>query len=720
MVMAPTILRIASFTPVDKLFDYLPPDDIDIDSLQPGMRLAIPFGPRTLCGILVEVTDRSDFPIDKLAKAHRVLDLTPSLLPGVMKLCQWLANYYHSALGEAFANALPTALRSTEPYDQRTQFWQKTNTYTPPPRAYKQSEALALLADGPVSDATLRQQASAAIIRTLAKSGAITSIYRMPTQTDDTSEREPSLTLSTAQSRALNAIKLDTHGVYLLDGITGSGKTEVYLQAIAQVIDAGQQALVLVPEINLTPQTVARFKRRFGERISLQHSQLTPTDRLKQWHRAQTAPITIGTRSAIFAPQSNLGLVIIDEEHDSSYKEIGGQGYHARDLAIVRASQANIPVILGSATPSLESLYNVSHKHYRHLILSERATQSHLPNVSIVESHEDISPEAVSAISATLEAGYQALIFINQRGFAPTLICQQCQWLSECPRCDSRLTLHRQPAELHCHHCDYKVEPPQACPKCQSRQLKPLGLGTQRSELLLASLFAHTPIVRIDRDSARNKDELESALNIVHKNEPCLLVGTQMLAKGHHFSHVNLVVVLGADNGLLSTDFRGSERMGQLLVQVTGRSGRESTQGSALIQTQFADHPLLHQLIHQGYAPFAQQLLNARQHACMPPFSYLAMIRVDAKDPNAAEAFLNAVRAQVEQWHPPTPRVSYLGPLAQANGKRNHRYYFQLQIKTADRTQRHQLIKQLKPFMASLSQRKALRWHIDIDPIENT
>ncbi len=721
--MTETIAHIAIASPVDRLFDYLVPPQM-LEYLSPGIRVSVSFGHRTVCGIVVSLSQESSLPLEKLATIQGVLDTEPTIDSAILNLCQWLARYYQAPLGEALMLAVPNKLRTPEPAYTESTFWRIVKTIEIK-ATKKQQWVLEQLKDGPVSESALTESASKAILKRLETLGVIES-FKQITETSSPNIKAVQVQaaphpLNFAQSQALETIAYDGHRTYLLEGITGSGKTEVYLQSIAEVIKRGKQALVLVPEIGLTPQTLKRFEQRFGQCISLLHSQMTPNQRLQQWQTAKHNAIIIGTRSAIFTPIPKLGLIIVDEEHDASYKQAEGIYYHARDLAIIRASQANIPIILGSATPSLESIFNLEHKDYVHLPLTERATASSLPETRIIEGQDhDISPEIRQAIAGTLDNGYQVLVFINRRGFAPTLLCTQCQWMSECTRCDSRMTLHRNPPKLQCHYCDYQQAPPSQCPQCHSHQLQPMGQGTQKSELMLESEFPHTPVIRIDRDNTRNKGQLDEALNKVNQGEPCILVGTQMLAKGHHFAKVNLVVILGADNGLFSTDFRGSERMGQQLTQVAGRAGRESHHGQVLIQSQFCDHPLLIELTQQGYASFARKLLEARRQSDMPPFTHIAMIRADAKQASICEQFLRAVRAEAESLMPASVHMRYLGPMAQQMGRRNHRYFYYLQIKSHSRQQRQQLLQQLRPFMNRYSRRQGLRWHIDVDPIENS
>ncbi|HSX69574.1 MAG TPA: primosomal protein N', partial [Pseudomonas sp.] len=493
----------------------------------------------------------------------------------------------------------------------------------------------------------------------------------------------------------------DGFAALLLDGVTGSGKTEVYLQLIRHCLEAGRQALVLIPEINLGPQTVERFARRFNARIALLHSGVNDRERLDAWLAARDgeANIVIGTRSALFTPLKNPGLIIVDEEHDASYKQQEGLRYHARDLALVRARQENLPIVLGSATPSLESLHNAHAGRYALLKLTQRAGGAQQPrflrlDVKSLPLDAGISGPLQLAIRQTLEAGQQVLVFLNRRGFAPTLLCHDCGWISQCPRCDARMTLHQRHNELRCHHCGHVERPPRNCPDCQKVDLRPVGAGTERAEERLALLFPQFPVLRIDRDSTARKGAMDKLFATINKGEPCILVGTQMLAKGHHFPRVTLVAILDADGGLFSADFRASERMAQLTVQVAGRAGRAEEPGKVIIQSHLADHPLLVQLTEQGYPAFAEQALSERRGAGLPPFAHLALLRGEAHKPGQAEAFLDDACTYAEQLcgELNLSGIELLGPVPAPMERRAGRYRAQLLLQCTSRAPLHKLL----------------------------
>ncbi|HEY7884659.1 MAG TPA: primosomal protein N', partial [Cellvibrionaceae bacterium] len=535
---------------------------------------------------------------------------------------------------------------------------------------------------------------------------------------------EEQLPLLPEQQAALNAISPGEFHSYLLDGATGSGKTEVYLQAINKVFKQNPtaQALVLVPEIGLTPQMLTRFTRRFGNQIVSLHSGLNDRERLDGWLRAKSgeARIIIGTRSAIFTPQANLGIIIVDEEHDGSFKQQDGLRYNARDLAIVRGKNLGIPVLLGSATPALETLNNAEQGRFRHLRLTRSAVSTQQAAVKVIDlnteqQQQGLTETSLKAIEQHIQAGNQVLVFLNRRGFAPTVQCADCGWIADCPNCDARLTLHHYPAHLHCHHCDFQRAHLKHCAACNSTRLQPLGLGTERSEQQLQQYFSHTPIIRIDRDSTRGKTALSTLLKPVHDGESCILVGTQMLAKGHHFPNVTLVVVVDADSGLFSADFRGAEHMGQLLTQVSGRAGREHKPGEVLLQSRYPDHPYLQTLITRGYHHFAHMLLDERRLGLMPPYSYLVLIRADAPSPTQAQTFLHNARKRAEAIRPDNS-IEILGPLPALMEKRGQRYRFQLQLKALTRGDLKAFVTQLVPALEAISSHRSVRWSVDIDP----
>jgi len=582
------------------------------------------------------------------------------------------------------------------------------------------------LTEAPLRHDDLVTRYSAALLKQLQAKGLIEAVSLQPQPAEEAQLlKEPALNLHASQQIAMDQIECHGFNTWLLDGVTGSGKTEIYLQCIEQILRYGRQALVLIPEISLTPQTEKRFRDRFNVPLVTLHSAMTDKARLDAWAAAQSgaAKIVLGTRSAVFTPLQTPGLIIVDEEHDPSYKQQEGFRYSARDLAVIRAKQENIPVILGSATPSLESLNNCHSGRYQHLRLTTRAGNASQPNWRIVDLKTDVAECGVAqstlkAIRETLANKQQVLVFLNRRGFAPTMLCHQCGWVAECKSCDARLTVHRSRGLLMCHHCQYQQRIVPACPNCQSHHLVAAGEGTERSEAFLQGLFPEIPVLRVDRDSTRNKGAMQAIIDTVDSGQPCILIGTQMLAKGHHFANITLVAILDADSGLFSADFRSHERLGQLLIQVAGRSGRGKIAGKVIVQTHQPQHPLLELLITEGYSSYANLLLSQRGLAQLPPFSQLAVIRAESPQARDAEAFLQDARRAAEAIACPSPQLSYLGPLPALMEKRAGRYRYLLQISAGQRGELQQLLATLCAQLEKLKKANSVRWSIDVDPQE--
>ena len=737
--MSELYLRIALPSPLRRLFDYRAPAQLPASVWQPGVRVRVPFARRELVGVLVETSDSTSVPADKLKEALDLLDEQPLLPPSIMRLCIWAAQYYQHSLGETFSWALPTLLRQGEPAEARQQrIWlAKLPLNLDDPRlarAPRQRQALQVLAQhshGIAHERLEHFSISKDSINTLRDKGLVEQQIR---QLQDSVHKSPSLAqpelpLNDEQQAAFNAIQANNQEfkAYLLAGVTGSGKTEVYLQLIREALAAGQQVLVLIPEINLGPQTLERFTKRFNARIALLHSNVNDRERLEAWLAARSghADIIIGTRSALFTPLKKLGLIIIDEEHDASYKQQEGLRYHARDLALVRARAANVPIVLGSATPSLESLHNAHSGRFALLRLNKRAGGASQPkfirlDVRSLPLDSGISAPLQKEISKTLAAGQQVLVFLNRRGFAPVLMCNDCGWMSQCSQCDARLTLHQRYDELRCHHCGHIEARPHQCPSCSKVDLRPIGAGTERAEERLQILFPNTPVLRIDRDSTTRKGSMDALLTTIGSGQPCIMVGTQMLAKGHHFPRVTLVAILNADGGLFSADFRASEKMAQLIVQVAGRAGRASDLGRVIIQSQLADHPLLVQLSEQGYCAFAEQALSERRATGLPPFSHLALLRADALKSALADAFLEDAHSIAEQLvaQLKIEGVELLGPIPSPMERRAGRYRAQLLLQAHSRAQLHRLLTPLCHNLETLPSARQSRWSLDVDPID--
>ena len=729
--MTRPILRIAVPTPLHRSFDYLLPANVSPDSLQPGQRVRVPFGRRTVIGVLLDVVTHSDIEHAKLKRAQAVLDAEPVIGTDILTMVTWASRYYQYPVGEAFATALPVLLRQGQsPEAADVTRWRLTAAghaldTKSLARAARQAAVMAVLHDHPEGVAREALEAPATVLRALADKGWIETFTPVPPVSTPGAAATAGHALNPAQQHAVDAMlaQLDDFQPWLLEGVTGSGKTEVYLSLIEQVLARGCQTLLLVPEIGLTPQLVTRFARRFPVPLALLHSGLSDRERLAAWQQARTgqAPIVIGTRSAIFTPLLRPGLVIVDEEHDASLKQQDGFRYSARDLAVWRARHLGVPVVLGSATPSLESLYNVEQQRYQRLELPERTGVAELPAYELIDVRhlqleDGLSAPLLARIRQHLEADGQVLLFLNRRGFAPTLMCYDCDWVAECRRCDARLTWHQSDNRLHCHHCGSQRPVDTTCPACQGKNLHPMGQGTERVEQALAEHFPDVEMLRIDRDTTRRKGALGALLKRARDGRRQLLLGTQMLAKGHHFPNVTLVGILDADHGLFSTEFRASERMAQLIVQVAGRAGRHDRPGQVLIQTAHPDHPLLQLLVTQGYPAFARAALEERKAARLPPLTHLALLRAEAPDASEPVQFLDGVQeriaaagvAGVEAW----------GPVPATMERRAGRYRAQLLLQSDQRGNLQQLLGVLVRQLEQDRATRRVRWSVDVDPAD--
>jgi primosomal protein N' (replication factor Y) len=732
MTTASGVVEVALPCPLDQLFDYLPPTGATLPPV--GARVRVPFGPRrALVGVVAGHLPTSQMPAQRLKRVAAVLDAEPLWSAELFGLLRWAADYYHHPLGEVIATALPTLLRQGRPARaEGVSVWHVTD-------AGRGAEP------GELARAPLRRRLLEALLAApmglsedelVALSPNWRSAIRALRAKGWTQERArdclepaavppvPPPTLSTAQQDALDAI-LSAAGGYcchVLHGVTGSGKTEVYLRAIEQVLARGQQALVLVPEIGLTPQLVSRFRGRFPVPIAVLHSGLTDQERLCAWLAAREghAPIVLGTRSAVFAPCRRLGLIVVDEEHDGSYKQQEGFRYSARDLAVARAARERLPIVLGSATPVLETLKNARDGAYSLIELPDRAGAAALPAVRLLDMRrlkpaDGLSAPLREALGQRLARAEQSLLFLNRRGFAPVWMCHDCGWVAACQRCDARLVLHEHSRQLRCHHCGAEQPLAVRCPSCDSDALHALGEGTERIESALQRLFPDARIERIDRDSTRRKGALEQKLARAERGEADILVGTQMLAKGHDFPNVTLVGVVNADQGLYSADFRAPERLMQQILQVAGRAGRADKPGEVLIQTWHPQHPLFAALQHHNFHEFADFALAERQAAALPPYSHLAVLRAESTKSGEALRFLQAARAAGSLG---IQEVQLFDPVASPMERRAGRYRAQLLIQAMQRRPLHTFLRTWLPEVSALPLAKRVRWSLDVDPID--
>lgn len=721
-----SIVQVALPIPMRQLFDYL----YEGDELSPGVRVKVPFGSRVLVGVVLGTVSNSTMQAEKLKALLEVVDSAPVLDHVLLKLCHWLSSYYHHPIGEVIHTALPVALRkglSGQP--KPISFFRASDNDDEKVEqllgtAKKQRLLMAFLADKEVEGSTLKQHFSTAIINAVLKKSLIESIDK--TVEPDLNWRD-NLTLSDKpranieQSLAITAINQADTGfkTFLLEGVTGSGKTEVYLQGIEAVLEQGKQVLILVPEIGLTPQTVSRFKSRFGVEVGVLHSNLTDNERLTVWQQSRSGqlPIIIGTRSAIFTPMKSPGMLIVDEEHDGSYKQQDGLRYNARDLAVLRAKEHSIPLVLGTATPSFESLSNALNGRYQHLLLSDRAGNAAHAKQNILDIKNQplqfgLAQGMIDRIEQHLRQGSQVMLFINRRGYAPALLCHQCGYVEECDRCNSPYTIHKQLNKIQCHHCGSARSIPKQCAQCGSDEVVPYGLGTEQLEQGLANLFPDYSSVRIDSDSARGKTRLSELLDMVNRNQHQLLIGTQILSKGHHFPNVTLVVILDADGALFSADFRASEHLAQLITQLAGRAGRAEKPGEMWLQTHSPGHPLLQDLVHNGYGHFARHALLERKQANLPPFMFFALFRAEATSARLPHEFL----AEVSGLFRDLAHVIVVGPIPALMEKRQGRFRMQLLIQSDNRTVLQRALAERMTLLEQLPLARKVRWSIDVDP----
>ena len=651
------ITEVAIPVPLHNTFDYLCKEKVVI-----GSRVKVPFGSKKVTGIVLSHKDKSSF--SKLKEVEEVIDHEALLSKEILEFLTWSANYYHHPIGEVLSNAIPKNLRNGKP--------------------------------------ALLKKPSEAHVKV--------------SSTD--------IQLTTEQSFAINEVLKSSSEFngFLLHGVTGSGKTEVYLNITERLLKTGKQVLVLVPEIGLTPQMISRFKERIEGQVVAVHSQLNDTQKQDAYLLAKNgdAKVILGTRSAIFTPIPNLGLVIVDEEHDNSFKQQSNFRYSARDLSFMRAKFANVPLILGTATPSLETLKNVIEKKLTRLTLTSRPGEAIMPSIDLIDMRsqpsEPLSKPLIARIKHYLSESRQVMLFINRRGYAPIYYCTECGWQSECTSCDSRLVYHRSINRLKCHHCGLEKSPESSCPSCSSKELKILGYGTERLEENLESFFPSTEVIRIDRDTTRKKKAFATHLKKINSGEPCIIIGTQMLAKGHDFSNLAFVGILDVDVGLMSTDFRATEHLAQLLVQVSGRCGRGKYKGEVNIQTRYPNHPIFNFVKDSRYTEYAKTLLLERKDTKLPPFAHQALICANAKNKILAENFLTEVAQLINSIE--IESVEIWGPVPGVIERKSDYYYFNLYLQSEDRGQLRRLIQTFYQHVETIRVSSSVRWFVDIDPVE--
>ncbi len=728
---SPSVLpRYASFAiaiPLFRVFDY----SIDANQpIQPGIRYRLPFGKGGKVGVLVTTSKTTTFNSQKIKPALEALDQIPVLSEHILELARWIADYYLQPQGEVLFQCLPKYLRSAQQQKPvRVKVWfaetqdiEARDAITR--RSPRQDELLsAIEASSGLNAAQLKaiNPNWHGVVLALESKKVIRWQWQKPESVEGGLQSAPGLNSEQAQVVGSMLEKSTGFSVQLLDGITGSGKTEVYFRLIESQLAQNRQVIYLVPEIGLTSQLVERVKARFGLRFAISHSGLTDVRRYQAWEQFRQGDIDImlGTRSSLFSQGERLGLIIIDEEHDSSYKQEDGIRYHARDVAIKRAQMLDIPIVLGSATPSLESLNNAEREHYFLYQLTQRPTAYPPPQIQLIDTRNlkldtGCSPQLIQKIHQHLKANGQVLLYLNRRGFAPVVMCHECDWQSHCERCDSRLTMHQSVHRLLCHHCGFAQPIPSACPACGHADIKHYGIGTEQLEQRLGQIFTEVPVIRFDRDSISGRDEFAARLQTLNKGEPCVLIGTQMIAKGHDYPAITLSVILDADQALFSASYRASEHLVQTVFQVSGRSGRGRKQGEAFVQTGFPEHPLMLSLTKQPYREIAETILKERQLLGFPPHARVIMFRADALSLELAIAKLDEIREKLAVIASQAG-IDCIGPIPALMTRRIGRYRAQLCIISGDFRQLRRSLSEAMPAIENIPSTHSVKWMVDVD-----
>ena len=726
------VICIAVPVPIYGYFDYLPAENTLIEDYFSGMRVLVQFGHRELVGIVIGRQAETTTPTNKLKPITHLFDEPTAIPESILNLLQWAATYYCHPLGDCVQTALPSALRQKKPLTEiKVIKWNRTEKkFTGKQNATKQQAILKTIAE---QESGIWQDSLKAIgytttqLKTLEKAGYLTSTTFDPLTATAKLQPEPnSIKLNEAQKEVIRKASVHLNGfhVSLLQGITGSGKTEVYIEIARHILGQGKQALILIPEINLTPQTLKRFQTQLAIPIGFIHSGISSREKFTTWSLARqgSAKVIIGTRSSIFTPFKNLGIIIVDEEHDASYKQIDGFKYSARDLAVKRGQLENCKVILGSATPSLESVHNAQQEKYEWLRLNERAGAGQTPDISLIDIRSrplqnGCSKPLLDQIKSEIEQNNQVIIFQNRRGFSPTLLCEACGWIAHCKHCDARLTIHNHPPHLLCHHCNYKQVIPRECGSCNSQHISPLGTGTERIEYGLKEYFPNTKVIRFDRDTIKKQSHMEQLIKDINHGEPCLLIGTQMLAKGHDFHNVTLVAIIDADTSFFSADFRAIERSAQLLLQVAGRSGRGKKKGRVLIQTKLPEHPLFESIVKSDYTTLSEIELIDRKTCELPPFSKMLSIRAESKSQADALQALHTLNSELFQRIPTNLNIEISGPIEANMARKSGIYRSYLHIFTANLALRAAILKQL-PALLTANHKRNTKLTIDVDPTD--
>ncbi len=723
--MADYIYQIALPVPMRRCFDYR-----STTPLAAGQRVRVNMAGRELIGVVMGEAGELNYDAAKIKPIQSLVDDSPLLTAQHLALCHWVARYYHHAIGEVIARSVPVLARKGEPLQLETEtVWQCTDMgrsidIPAIARAKKQQQAMQLLQGNnePLLASYLKEQGVAtATLKALSDKGWVERLeVEQRAHSRYQSAQLPALTEE--QYTVVEGVTESRVGVHLIDGVTGSGKTEIYIRLIQRVIEQGKQALVLVPEIGLTPQLLDRIARRIDAPVVTYHSHNSDKQQWQSWQFANNgqARVVVGTRSAAFAQLPDLGLIIVDEEHDASFKSQDAVRFNGRDLAVKRAADLNIPIVLGSATPSLESLNGVEQGRYRYWRLSERATKAAPPQLKLIDLKLEQVDSGVAETSrreaiAALKRGEQVMVFLNRRGYSPEMRCGSCGWQAECTFCDVKATVHLARSQLGCHHCGSFWPLPNRCPQCNSVNLQFVGSGTERLEYELETLFEGYPVLRIDRDSISTQSKLEKNLEQIHAGEPCVIVGTQMLAKGHHFANLSTVIVLGTDSALMAADFRAPERLGQLITQVAGRAGRECGNGRVYLQTEMPAHPWMQCLARLDYREYAAQMQTDRQTAMLPPYRQMAILRAEHHQPSLVEDLM-AQTVNHFQDYMQSQGVQAVGPMLAPMARVANRTRYQLWLIADQRTQLHRVLAPMVEYLEQHKLARAIRWSVDVDP----
>lgn len=721
----PEIVQVTIPGNIFDYLDYLPPQR----KLTIGARVRVKLRGKELVGLVMGQC-QDDAITYKLQPLLEILDEQAILDEHMLKLAKWLGNYYQSPLSDVIKTMLPKKLRQGEicQLPQQIYYQRTSKSILELSKQAKQQLLLLQYCSDPsfkYSQAKLyRQGFKLTTLKPLLENGFLIKTSQDLLPQLKFHQHQVALELNDEQQLVIELVEphLTSYKAFLLFGITGSGKTEVYFYLMQKVLEQGKQVLILVPEIGLTPQFLNRVEKRFAYKVAVLHSNLNDKERLTNWLwcKQNQVQILIGTRTAVFTPLPKLGLIIVDEEHDLSFKQQDGMRFSGRDVALKRGFDSKVPVILGSATPSIESLYNVEQDKYSLLTLNKRAVTNEKTYYRIIDLRnqkiiDGLCSQTIERIKVHLENKQQVLVFINRRGYAPILICHQCAWMADCKNCSAHLTVHEQDNKMICHHCGYKRRLAKHCDDCHSSELIPVGAGTQRLTSFLSGLFPNNKVLRVDRDTTRGKNTLKDTLAAIDQGEVDILVGTQLLAKGHHFKKLTLVVVVDADHGFFSQDFRAIERLGQVVTQVAGRAGREGG-GEVIIQTHKVDNPLLNTLIQNGYHAFSKQLLKERQYYFWPPYTYLALCRAKGNYPERVINFFNKLKKILAQLN---SNLTLLGPAPAPMEKKAGQYQLQLLIRSEQRAPLLRALKQLRLQLRSKEHQKLvsnLRFSIDVDP----